>query len=262
MRIQTRSETLFDFFKNRRRKRLRAQPFPDTWRGHLERNAPLCARVPEALRSELLALAQVFLGEKNFEGCGGLDLTDEMPVTIAAQACLPLLGRETDVYPRVESVLVYPTTFVAPIVEEYDDGIVDEYDDPLDGEAWASGAVILAWDDVLHAAEDLRDGYNVVLHEFAHQLDLETGDADGLPKLGPGVDPRAWTETFSRAYERHCRDVDRRRHALLDDYAADDPAEFFAVVVENFFVRPGPLKRRHADLHARLREYFGWEMES
>lgn len=251
---------MFDFLKQRRRKKLRAQPFPDPWRVHMDRNAPLCRRVPEALRPDLLGLTQVFLAEKNFEGCGGLVLGDEMRVSIAAQACLPLLGRETDVYPRVESVLVYPTTFVAPMVEEYDDGVVEEYDDPLDGEAWSTGAVILAWDDVLHAAEDLRDGYNVVLHEFAHQLDLETGEADGLPKLGPGVDPRAWTETFSRAYDRHCRDLDRHRHTLLDEYAADDPAEFFAVATENYFVRPAALKRRHADLFARLREYFGWEM--
>jgi len=253
---------MFDFFKNRRRRKLRERPFQDEWHAHLDRNAPLCRRVPETLRPELLGLTQIFLAEKNFEGCGDLDMSDEIRVTIAAQACLLLLGRETDVYPWVQSVLVYPTTFVAPIVEEFDDGLVEEYDDALDGEAWSTGAVILAWDDVLHAADDLRDGYNVVLHEFAHQLDLETGEADGLPKLGPGVDPQVWTETFSRAYERHCRDVDRRRHTLLDDYGADDPAEFFAVATENYFVRPAALKRRHADLHARLREFYGWETES
>ncbi len=252
---------MFDFFKRRRRKRLRAQPFPNAWLSHLDRNAPLCKRVPETLRPELLGLTQVFMAEKNFEGCGGLAMTDEVRVTVAAQACLLLLGRETDIYPRLESVLVYPTTFVPRMVEEYDDGLVEEYDDPLDGEAWSTGAVILAWDDVLHAADDVRDGYNVVLHEFAHQLDLENGEADGTPRLGSAVDPRAWAETFSRAYEHHCRDVDRRRHTLLDDYAADDPAEFFAVTTENYFVRPEALKRRHAELHARLREFYGWETE-
>ncbi|MBU0742943.1 zinc-dependent peptidase [bacterium] len=253
---------MFDFFKKRRRRRLCAQPFPDTWLAHIRRNAPLCKRVPEALWPELLALTRIFVAEKNFEGCGGLEMTNEVRVTIAAQACLLLLGRETDVFPQVQSVLVYSTTFVPRMVEEYDDGVVEEYDDPLDGEAWGTGAVILAWDDVLHAAEDLKDGYNVVLHEFAHQLDLEIGDADGTPRLGPGVDPQAWADTLSREYQRHCRDVDRRRHTLLDEYGADDPAEFFAVATENYLVRPQALKRRHPDLYAQLRAYFGWEPES
>ncbi len=248
---------MLDFFKNRRRRKLAAQPFPEAWRRHVTRNAPLCAELPDDRRTELEGLVQVFVAEKNFEGCGGLEMSDEIRVTVAAQACLLLAGRETDVFPRVQSVLVYPTTFVPRITEEYDDGVVEEYDDPMDGEAWGTGAVILAWDDVLHAAEGLSDGYNVVLHEFAHQLDLETGDADGVPKLHAGVDPRAWAETFGREYERHCRALDRRRHTLLDDYAAEDPAEFFAVAVENYFVRPAALARRHAELFARLREYFG-----
>jgi MtfA peptidase len=248
---------MLDFFKNRRRRKLREQPFPESWREIIALNAPLCAELHDARRTELDDLVQIFIAEKNFEGCGGLDLTDEMSVTIAAQACLLLLGRETDIYPRMQSVLVYPTTFVPRMVEENDDGLVEEYDDPLDGEAWSTGAVILAWDDVLHAAQGLRDGYNVVIHEFAHQLDLETGDADGMPRLHDGVDPRQWAETFGREYERHCRDVDRRKHTLLDDYGADDPAEFFAVVVENYFVRPEALARRHAELTARLREFFG-----
>ncbi len=248
---------MFDFFKNRRRQKLRTRPFPDTWRDHISRNAPLCAELPDDRRHELEDLVQVFVAEKNFEGCNGLESTDEMRVTIAAQACLLLLGRDTDFYPRLQSVLIYPTTFVPRMVEEYDDGVIAEYDDPLDGEAWGSGAVILAWDDVLHAASGLRDGYNVVLHEFAHQLDLETGEADGMPRLHDGVDPAAWAETFSREYDRHCRDVDRQRHTLLDAYGADDPAEVFAVVTENYFVRPKALKRKHPDLHARLHEFFG-----
>jgi len=250
---------MFDFFKNRRRRKLRERLVPETWRGIIARNAPLCAELSEERRRELAGVVQVFLAEKNFEGCGGLELTDEIRVTIAAQACLLLLGHETDIYPRVQSVLVYPTTFVPRMVEEYDDGVVEEFDDPLDGEAWSTGAVVLAWDDVLHAAQGLRDGYNVVIHEFAHQLDLETGDADGMPRLHGGVDQRQWAETFGREYERHCRDVDRRQHTLLDDYGADDPAEFFAVVVENYFVRPEVLKRKHAELFARLREFHGWD---
>jgi Mlc titration factor MtfA (ptsG expression regulator) len=248
---------MIDFFKNRRRRKLREQPFPDAWRLHIERNAPLCAELSDERRRELEGLAQVFLAEKNFEGCGDLEMTDEIRVTIAAQACLLLVGRETDIFPDVQSVLVYPTTFVPRVIEQYDDGVVDEYDDPLDGEAWDTGAVILAWDDVLHAAKDLRDGYNVVIHEFAHQLDLENGDANGLPHLPDTVDPQRWTETFGREYEQLCRDVDRGKRTFLDDYGADDPAEFFAVATESYFVRPEALAKKHPDLFSRLREYFG-----
>lgn len=248
---------MFDFFKNRRRSKLRAQAFPAPWRRHMARNAPLCAALPTERRAELEGLVQVFVYEKNFEGCGGLEMSDEIRVTIAAQACLLLLGRDTDVFPRVQSVLVYPTTFVPRITEEYDDGVVEEYDDPLDGEAWGTGAVILAWDDVLHAARGLSDGYNVVLHEFAHQLDLETGDADGMPRLPAGLDPQTWADTFAREYDRHCRAVDRRKPTLLDAYGAEDPAEFFAVTVENHFVRPAALARRHPELARLLDTFFG-----
>ncbi len=252
--------SILDFMKRRRRNRMRAKPFPETWFSHIEENAPLCLRIPTERRDEWLALVRIFIEEKNFEGCDDLEMNDEIRVTIAAQACLLLLGRETNVFSRVDSVLVYPSTFVPRVVEEWDDGIVGEYDDPLDGEAWSSGAVILAWDDVLRASRDLKDGYNVVVHEFAHQLDLENGEADGMPVLGPGMDPSAWTETMSREYERHCRAVDLRRHTLLDEYGADDPAEFFAVVTETYFVRAAALRREHPRLHEQMHLLYGMDV--
>jgi hypothetical protein len=194
-------------------------------------------------------LAQVFLAEKNFEGCGGLALTDEMRVTVAANACLLLLGRETGVYPRLQSVLLYPTTFVAQVAEEDGTGLVDEYDDEMDGEAWDIGAVVPAWDEVptTPATGATR---HVVLHEFAHQLDQETGEADGTPRLESGHEE--WARVLAEAYAKLQLDADKRRPTVLDTYGAEDPSEFFAVATESFFEDPVALRRRHADLYAQL----------
>jgi MtfA peptidase len=241
---------MLGFFKRRRRARLRAQPFPADRLAIVERNVPFWRHLPADDRAELLGLVQVFLAEKNFEGCGGLELTDEMRVTIAANACLLLLRRETDVYPRLQSVLVYPTTFVARVVEEDEDGLVSELDDSLDGEAWDTGAVILAWDEVLHDARHGRDGRHVVLHEFAHQLDQETGEADGTPRLTSGH--AEWARVFGEAYQKLQNDADKRRPTVLDTYGAEDPSEFFAVATESFFEDPVALRRRHAELYAQL----------
>jgi hypothetical protein len=251
---------MFNYFKNRRRTRLRAEPFPDAWRAALAANAPLIARLPDALREELSGLTQVFVGEKNFEGCGGLEMTDEVRVTIAAQACLLLAGRETDVFPKVDSVLVYPDTFVTNTVEHHDEFLVSEYEEEMEGEAWPTGAVVLAWRDVMVAAQRPSQGYNVVLHEFAHQIDLEHGEADGLPKLPPHIAADEWSGVMERAYAKHCADVDRRRRTPLDEYGAEDPAEFFAVASETFFETPVPLRQRHPELFELLKRFYGFDL--
>lgn len=241
---------MLDFFRRRRHAKLRARPFPAERLAVVERNVPFWRHLPADARAELLGLSQVFLAEKNFEGCGGLALTDEMRVTVAANACLLLLGRETGVYPRLQSVLLYPTTFVAQVAEQDETGLVDEYDDEMDGEAWDIGAVVLAWDEVLHDARHGRDGRHVVLHEFAHQLDQETGEADGTPRLATGH--AEWARVFAEAYGKLQRDADKRQPTVLDTYGAEDPSEFFAVATESFFEDPVALRRRHADLYAQL----------
>ncbi|MHC5542275.1 M90 family metallopeptidase, partial [Singulisphaera rosea] len=164
---------MFGFFKRRRRERLRATPFPTAWVEIIEKNVPLYQRLGEADRRELQGHIQVFLGEKQFEGCGGLELTDEVRVTIAAQACLLLLHRETDDYRRLITILVYPSAYEAKGVEPIGGGFVIEGIQGRLGEAWQDGVVVLSWDDVRRGAADARDGQNVVLHEFAHQLDQE-----------------------------------------------------------------------------------------
>ena len=170
---------MFGFFKRRRREQLRSEPFPSAWLAIIEKNVPFYAFLPEADRRELQGLAQVFLDEKNFEGCGGLTLTDEIKVTIAAQACLLLLHREGAFFSRLMTILVYPAAYVARSVEPMGGGILLEGEQVRLGEAWKDGVAIVAWDDVRATALGQNYGKNLVLHEFAHLLDMEDGAADG-----------------------------------------------------------------------------------
>ena len=169
--------------KQQRRDRLSAFPLPQSWLKIIGRNVPFYHCLPEADQRELQDHIQVFLDEKHFEGCRGLQVTDEIRLTIAAQACLLLLHRDTDYYPTMKSILVYPSTYIAHVSESMGNGIAIEGDSVRLGESWHHGAVVLSWDDVLRGASDIHDGHNVVLHEFAHQLDQEGGEAHGSPIL-------------------------------------------------------------------------------
>jgi len=246
---------MFDFFKRRRRERLRAATFPGAWLEIIDKNVPLCKRLSEADRRELYGHVQVFLAEKYFEGCGGLELTDEIKVTIAAQACLLLLHRDTDYYPRLITILVYPAAYLADTVQHLGAGTVLEGQEVRLGEAWKSGVVVLSWDDVRDDSLDIRDGRNLVLHEFAHQLDMEDGAADGTPPLDRRQH-RSWAEVLGDEYERLRRDCVLGRSTVLDKYGATDPAEFFAVATECFFETPGRLRRRHPELYAQLKAFY------
>jgi hypothetical protein len=243
------------FLKRRRRRRLRSAPFPDSWRRILERRVPMWRRLPDADRRELEQHTQVFLAEKHFEGAGGLTLTDEMRVTVAAQACVLLLHRQTDYFPRLYSIVIYPAGFVVPLEEE-EGGIVSEGLDDRLGESWSSGVIVLSWDDVRHGVAKSGDGENLVLHEFAHQLDDESGGPDGVPALDRSGDGRRWAEVFGAEFQR-LRDADARGQAtLLDPYGAETPAEFFAVVTEYFFERSAELERQHPALYAQLSAFY------
>lgn len=241
--------------RSARRRRLFAAPFPPEWEAILERNVPLYHRLPETLRTELKGHVNVFLAEKNFEGCGGLEMTEEIRVTVAAQACMLLLGRKTRYYPRLSSVLVYPDAYVARAARAVG-GHVVEGTDVRAGESWTGGAVVLTWDYVRRGAGDLSDGHNVVLHEFAHQLDQENGHADGVPVLERHTSYVTWARILGREFERLRRDVKRRRKTVLDEYGATNPAEFFAVATETFFEKPQLLKKREPDLYDELKAYY------
>jgi hypothetical protein len=229
---------------------------PAAWRAILERRVPYVARLTDADRSELFGKMQVFLAEKHFEGCGGLELTDEIRVTIAAQACILLLHRETEFYPGLDSILVYPHAYVAPVRQRRPDGTVFEGVQPRLGESWVRGAVVLSWDDVVGGAADVNDGHNVVFHEFAHQLDNESGYGDGAPALPRRSMYVAWARVLGAEYAQLRDAIHRQRPTLLDPYGATNPAEFFAVATEVFFEKPEPLKRLHPELYEQLQRFY------
>ena len=243
-------------FKKRRREKLRNQPFPPAWLEIIEKNVPIYHRLSGADKKEIQGHILVFLAEKNFEGCGGLEVTDEIKVTIAAQACILLLHRETDYYPGLYSILVYPSAFIAKGHVEFAPGYYAETEQVHLGESWKHGALILSWDHVLANAGDVHDGHNVVLHEFAHQLDIEDGFANGAPPLPHRSRYVAWARILEKDYSKLQKDAEEGRSTVLDEYGATDPAEFFAVATECFFEKPVQLQRKHPELYEELKLYF------
>jgi len=251
------------WLRRRKRERILAEPFPEEWLVLLERSVSLWRFVPEASRPRLMDDLRIFLAERHWEACGGIELTEPMAALISAQACVLTLGRSVDAFDHVRSVLVYPDRYVAPEVWEDEDGIVTEDEGDLEGESWERGTVILSWRDLLVDARTLN-GRNLVLHEFAHQLDL----LDFL-SLVKGVTPEErsryarWHDTFLELFEAFCGDVDSgRKVRALDEYGAEDEAEFFAVGVESFFERGGLLQKHQPEYYALLSEFFNQDPAS
>ena len=204
---------------------------------------------PQTRRLQELAL--VFLAEKEFSGARGQKVGDAMRLSIAAQACLLVLELGLDWYDGWSGIVVYPSDFRVRRSEIDETGVMHEWDDELAGESWPGGPVVLSWDAAQH------DEYaNVVIHEFAHKLDMANGDADGVPPLHRGMDPAAWRAAFEEAYAGFCEAVDRGQDTWLDPYAAEDPAEFFAVLSEAFFEAPNEMRRRYPDAYAQLRLFY------
>jgi hypothetical protein len=201
--------------------------------------------------TKLKQLALLFLAEKEFSPAAGLELTDLMRVSIAAQACLPVLELGLDWYSGWHGIVVYPGDFRVRRTETDEDGVVHEWDDELAGEALPGGPVVLSWD----AAA--RDPYiNVVIHEFAHKLDMLNGVVDGMPPLHRGMDRAAWQAAFKQAYEGFCDAVERGKNTWLDPYAAEHPSEFFAVLSEAFFEDPKETRRRYPGVYDQLRRFY------
>jgi len=229
-----------------------ASEFPALWEEILQKRFPLYAFLSESDRRELRAYIRWFVGSKEFEGCAGLIITDEIRVLVAAQACLLLLHRETPCYERLRLIRVYPGRHFA----------TSSTDTAL-GESWHLGVVALAWDSVRGGAANPFDGHNVVMHEFAHQLDEEDGKADGTPLLGRGMAPAevpgvyaAWARTLSKEYEEFKRSIEAGDATVMDSYGGCDEAEFFAVATECFFEKPKQLCKKHPELYAALRRFY------
>ena len=231
-------------------------PFPEEWVALLERNIGVYPSLPMPLRLQLRQLIKRFLHEKTFTGAGGLEITDEIRVTIAAQACMLVLNRNSAVYPRLRYIIVYPSAFVARHEGIDEAGVVDSKSRDLLGESWDIGKVILAWDSVQSGARNFVDGHNVVLHEFAHQLDSEDGSTDGAPLLAGESSYRSWAQTLSPEFDELQSDARRGRRSIIGHYGATNPAEFFAVATETFFEKPRQMAKHHTELFEILVSYY------
>jgi Mlc titration factor MtfA (ptsG expression regulator) len=248
---------LFGLLKKRHRNRARSQPFPGGWLDIIKRRVAFFDRLSPADQTELLGHIQVFLAEKRFEGCADLEINDEIRVTIAAEASLLLLHRRTDYFPRLLTILVYPSTYLVNENRNVEGPIWEEGTMPHLGETGRTmGSMVLAWDAVQSGAHDPSDGKNVVLHEFAHQLDYENDAADGAPALTTNEQRLSWREVMRTEFASLRAADDTGIPTLLDTYGATNPAEFFAVSVEAFFERPAALSSSHPPLYAELQRYF------
>jgi Mlc titration factor MtfA (ptsG expression regulator) len=239
-----------------RLRRAVAAPFPEEWVQILERNIGVYRNLPMPLRLQLRLLIKQFLHEKHFSGAGGLEVSDEMRVTIAAQACMLQLNRHGGLYPGLKYIILYPSAFVVTRREVDGAGVVSHGRKGMLGESWQNGKVILAWDNVMHGARNFVDGSNVVLHEFAHQLDSETGSADGAPLLAGKSSYRSWANALSDEFRELQRDARIGRRSLMDHYGATNPAEFFAVTTETFFEKPRRMAKHHQELFDVLKAYY------
>ena len=245
--------------QQRRRSRLRAQPFPEGWRRILRHRLPIYRRLPADLQRQLRGLVQVFLAEKAFIGCQGQAITDEVRVTIAAQACLLLLNRPAGregFFPGLRQVLVYPGAFAVDRVRTAGAGVVQDQRQVLLGESWSQGQVLLSWQDSLDGAALPDDGHNLVIHEFAHQLDQENGHANGAPPLPSKARYARWSAVMQAEFARLQGQAALQENSLLNHYGATDPAEFFAVSSEVFFEQPLALQAEHPALYAELARYY------
>ncbi len=242
--------------KNWRRRRIGKGVFPLKWLSIVVKAVPYYRRLPEQGKAELRRHILIFLAEKKFEGCGGLKITDEIRLTIAAQACILLLHRRTDYYPGLLSILVYPNAFLAHQEQHLPSGVVVEGLQPLEGQSQRRGPVVLSWEDVQRSSVDAGDGHNVVFHEFAHQIDSAAGSGDSSEVLKSRSNFSEWAKVLQRDFRKLQSDVGSNRRTFLDSYGATDEAEFFAVATEFFFERPAEMQKQHPDLYNELKNFY------
>lgn len=241
--------------RERSHRAIRAMPFPCAWEEILLKNVRHYPLLSSKMQRELQGHVQIFLAEKTFEGCGGLEVTEEMKVTIAGLACLLLLNRKTSHYKKLTSILVYPKAY--RVHGASSDGMtVSESTQGRLGESWDQGTVVLSWNDVKSSAHNIKDGHNLVLHEFAHQLDQEDGRGDGVPILEQESQYTTWAEVLRPEFEKLKKRTSKGKPSVLDSYGATNPAEFFAVATETFFEKPAQLKQKHPALYHELAEYY------
>jgi Mlc titration factor MtfA (ptsG expression regulator) len=242
--------------ENRRRQDLFHKPLAAESIAIIERNVPLYTRLPNALRETLQGSINYFLDEKVFVGCDDLEITDEIRLIIAANACLLVVNRDNKHFPGFETIFVYPETYVAKQVSY--DGMVEIHSDSTRaGESWHRGPIVLSLTDVMSGSKNDKDGHNVVLHEFAHKLDEENGVMDGLPVLRESADYKVWAKVLTKEYDEFLKRVDRRKNSVIDEYGAVSAPEFFAVATESFFEKSTQMKSKLPELYAQLQKFYG-----
>jgi len=243
-------------WRARQRKRLRKQGFDPNWRPLLEASAPLYRRLPPELKTRLHSLIGVFMAEKSFIGCAGVDVTPAMKLGISAQACLLIVNRDDDVYDRLTTILIYPAAFVVPERDVDEAGVVTEEHRTLVGQASDAGHIVLSWADIEQAGTAAAESINVVLHEFAHYLDFEDGAGNGAPALVARKDYQRWSQVMRSAYSRVWHRVRGGHETVIDEYALEDEAEFFAVATEAFFEQSAALKAEDPALYGELASFY------
>ena len=240
-----------------KREELLKKPFPEAYLKILDANFKVYRKLPQDQQQKLFGLIHLFLDEKDFTACDGLEMTDEIKVTIAAQACLLLLNNKTQPwYKRLHTVLVYPSAYLAKSKSQEDD-IVSEADSVRLGESWGGGSIVLSWSHSKHGGVNFQDGQNVILHEFAHQLDQVDGPADGIPNFDQSSFYIEWANLLSVEYKKLLRKAMKNQKSLLDQYGATNEAEFFAVATECFFEKPRQMSKKHPELYKNLARYYG-----
>lgn len=244
------------YWREYKRNKVTSKPFKKEWRKIIQSRMPYFRKMPSHLQLQLKKHIQIFLAEKDFVGFNGVVINDEVKITIAAQACLLIMNRKTDYYPKLKSILVYPRAFVKQHQTTNSDGVQFMQNTTLAGESWSIGKIVLSWQDTLEGAYLPDDGHNVVIHEFAHQLDQEDGFANGAPILSNGQSYKCWADIFSEQFQKLQQQAQTGDESIFDYYGATNPAEFFAVASEVFFEKSDALKHEHPKLYEQLSMYY------
>ncbi|PCJ56966.1 MAG: hypothetical protein COA79_17330 [Planctomycetota bacterium] len=243
------------YLKEKRRKKLFSEPVTEEFLSVLIQFVPLYKKLPDNLQKELIGHMNIFLDEKSFEGCVGLEISTSIKIVIAAQACMLLLNRKTNYYPKLSVIYVYPDAFQSQQVTN--EGGVETVENIIrSGESWTNGPVVLSWNHTMHGANDIKDGQNVVFHEFAHQLDQEDGSNDGMPIHESTSQYIAFARMIENKYDKLQKRIMNRKKTVMDPYGGTSKAEFFAVLTETFFEKPRQLKRKHPELYDEVKDYY------
>ncbi|MFK8029884.1 MAG: zinc-dependent peptidase [Gammaproteobacteria bacterium] len=238
-----------------RRKQLYQLPMGEEWEQILNQHVSLYRFLPAPLKTKLHGHIHYFLDTKIISGCDGMEVDDVVRLTIAANACILILHREDRIFPGFETILVYPSTYVAVRHHRHGESVTESHA-AMAGESWHRGPIVLSWSDVKRGSLNPADGHNVVMHEFAHKLDEETSAVNGMPQLRSHEQFKDWVEVLNREYGEFLKRVDSNRNSVIDEYGSVSPPEFFAVATESFFEKSTSMRRKLPDLYRQLQDYY------